>query len=54
MISVCFVLQQAEYQDILARRRYDDQLKQQSAMNEDNLKRQEESVQKQEAMRRGV
>nr|CAB3224064.1 ATPase family AAA domain-containing protein 3-like [Phallusia mammillata] len=46
--------EQAEYQDILARRRYDDQLKQQSAMNEDNLKRQEESVQKQEAMRRAT
>ncbi|CAK8672292.1 ATPase family AAA domain-containing protein 3A-like [Clavelina lepadiformis] len=46
--------EQAEYQDILARRRYDDQLKQQAAMNEDNLRRQEESVQKQEAMRRST
>ena len=48
-----FLLQQAEYQDVLARRRYDDQLQQQAAMNEDNLRKQEESVQKQEAMRRG-
>uniref|UniRef100_H2Z982 AAA+ ATPase domain-containing protein n=1 Tax=Ciona savignyi TaxID=51511 RepID=H2Z982_CIOSA len=45
--------EQAEYQDLLARRRYDDQLKQQSLMNEDNLRRQEQSVEKQEAMRRG-
>uniref|UniRef100_H2Z981 AAA+ ATPase domain-containing protein n=1 Tax=Ciona savignyi TaxID=51511 RepID=H2Z981_CIOSA len=46
--------EQAEYQDLLARRRYDDQLKQQSLMNEDNLRRQEQSVEKQEAMRRAT
>ncbi|XP_078486551.1 ATPase family AAA domain-containing protein 3-like isoform X2 [Ciona intestinalis] len=46
--------EQAEYQDLLARRRYDDQLKQQSLMNEDNLRRQEQSVEKQESMRRAT
>lgn len=46
--------EQAEYQDLLSRRRYDDQLKQQSVMNEENLRRQEESVEKQEAMRRAT
>lgn len=44
--------QRAQYQDQLARRRYDDQLLQQKKMQEDNLRKQEESVQKQEAMRR--
>jgi len=43
---------QAEYQDKLARQRYDDQLIQQRRSQEDNLKKQEESVAKQEAMRR--
>lgn len=33
--------------------RYEDQLLQQTRMNEENLRKQEESVQKQEAMRRG-
>ena len=33
--------------------RYEEQLQQQTRMNEENLKKQEESVQKQEAMRRG-
>ena len=45
--------QQADYQDILARRRHEDTLQQQKDMNDENLRRQEESVQKQEAMRRG-
>ncbi|XP_074655820.1 ATPase family AAA domain-containing protein 3-like [Tubulanus polymorphus] len=44
----------AEYQDKLARRRYDDQLVQQARMQEENLRKQEESVQKQEAMRRST
>lgn len=44
--------QRAQYQDQLARRRYDDQLVQQQRANEDNLRRQEESVAKQEAMRK--
>jgi len=44
--------QRAQYSDQLARKRYDDQLEQQKAMNEENLRKQEESVQKQEAMRR--
>ncbi|XP_064642219.1 ATPase family AAA domain-containing protein 3-A-like [Lineus longissimus] len=44
----------AEYQDKLARRRYEDQLAQQARMNEDNLRKQEESVQKQESMRRST
>ena len=42
----------AEYQDKLARQRYEDQLIQQKRSQEDNLKKQEESVAKQEAMRR--
>nr|XP_018915660.1 PREDICTED: ATPase family AAA domain-containing protein 3-A [Bemisia tabaci] len=42
----------AQYQDQLARKRYDDQLLQQQRMNEENLRRQEESVAKQEAMRK--
>jgi len=41
-----------EYQDQLARRRYEDQLVQQQKMQEENLKKQEESVMKQEAMRK--
>ncbi|KAK6176224.1 hypothetical protein SNE40_014548 [Patella caerulea] len=46
--------QRAQYQDQLARKRYDDQLIQQARTNEENLRRQEESVQKQESMRRGT
>ncbi|KAG0420935.1 hypothetical protein HPB47_003155 [Ixodes persulcatus] len=46
--------QRALYQDQLARKRYDDQLLQQQRANEDNLKRQEESVAKQEALRRST
>merc|ERR1712223_2260209 len=42
----------AEYQDKLARQRYDDQLIQQKRSQEENLRTQEESVAKQEAMRR--
>ncbi|XP_008576360.1 PREDICTED: ATPase family AAA domain-containing protein 3-like isoform X2 [Galeopterus variegatus] len=44
----------AQYQDKLARQRYEDQLKQQQLINEENLRKQEESVQKQEAMRRAT
>ncbi|KAG9260715.1 ATPase family AAA domain-containing protein 3A [Astyanax mexicanus] len=44
----------AQYQDKLARQRYEDQLRQQQALNEENLRRQEESVQKQEAMRKAT
>ncbi|XP_051551162.1 ATPase family AAA domain-containing protein 3-like [Myxocyprinus asiaticus] len=44
----------AQYQDKLARQRYDDQLRQQQHLNEENLRRQEESVQKQEAMRKAT
>ena len=46
--------QRAQYQDQLARKRYDDQLVQQQRMNEENLAKQEESVKKQEAMRRAT
>lgn len=42
----------AQYQDQLARKRYEDQLAQQQRVQEENLRRQEESVAKQEAMRR--
>lgn len=44
--------QRAQYQDQLARKRYEDQLMQQTRSQDDNLKKQEESVAKQEAMRR--
>uniref|UniRef100_A0A3Q2XII7 ATPase family AAA domain containing 3A n=1 Tax=Hippocampus comes TaxID=109280 RepID=A0A3Q2XII7_HIPCM len=44
----------AQYQDKLARQRYEDQLRQQQLLNEDNLRKQEESVQKQEAMRKAT
>ncbi|KAJ8780601.1 hypothetical protein J1605_000644 [Eschrichtius robustus] len=43
----------AQYQDRLSRQRYEDQLRQQQLLNEENLRKQEESVQKQEALRRG-
>ncbi|XP_074625363.1 ATPase family AAA domain-containing protein 3-like [Acropora palmata] len=46
--------QRAQYQDQLARKRYDDQLVQQRRMNEESLAKQEESVKKQEAMKRGT
>ena len=42
----------AEYQDKLARQRYEDQLIQQRRSQDENLKKQEDSVAKQEAMRR--
>uniref|UniRef100_A0A663LUQ0 ATPase family AAA domain containing 3A n=1 Tax=Athene cunicularia TaxID=194338 RepID=A0A663LUQ0_ATHCN len=45
---------QAQYQDKLARQRYDEQMRQQQLANEENLRKQEESVQKQEAMRRAT
>uniref|UniRef100_A0A7N8YQ44 ATPase family AAA domain containing 3A n=1 Tax=Mastacembelus armatus TaxID=205130 RepID=A0A7N8YQ44_9TELE len=44
----------AQYQDKLARQRYEDQMRQQQALNEENLRKQEESVQKQEAMRKAT
>lgn len=46
--------QRAQYQDQLARKRYEDQLMQQQRAQDDNLKKQEESVAKQEAMRRAT
>ncbi|KAJ9599170.1 hypothetical protein L9F63_010347 [Diploptera punctata] len=44
----------AQYQDQLARKRYEDQLAQQQRINDENLRRQEESVAKQEAMRKAT
>uniref|UniRef100_A0A3P8Y9L2 AAA+ ATPase domain-containing protein n=1 Tax=Esox lucius TaxID=8010 RepID=A0A3P8Y9L2_ESOLU len=44
----------AQFQDRLARQRYEDQLKQQQTLNEENLRKQEESVLKQEAMRKAT
>lgn len=44
----------AQYQDKLARQRYEEQLRQQQLLNEENLRKQEESVHKQEAMRRAT
>lgn len=46
--------EQADYQDILARRRQEDKLKQEARSNEINLAKQEESVQRQESMRRAT
>lgn len=46
--------QRSLYQDQLARKRYDDQLAQQARLNEENLRKQEESTQKQEQMKRGT
>ncbi|XP_067634220.1 ATPase family AAA domain-containing protein 3A homolog [Eurosta solidaginis] len=42
----------AQYQDQLSRKRYEDQLAQQQRVQEENLRKQEESVARQEAMRR--
>ena len=42
--------QRSQYQDQLARKRYEDQLLQQQRANEENLRKQEESVAKQEAL----
>lgn len=44
----------SQYQDQLARKRYEDQLQQQRASNEESLRRQEESVAKQEAMKKAT
>ncbi|XP_028343795.1 ATPase family AAA domain-containing protein 3 isoform X3 [Physeter macrocephalus] len=44
----------AQYQDKLSRQRYEDQLKQQQLLNEESLRKQEASVQKQEALRRAT
>lgn len=46
--------ERAQYQDRLARKRYDDQLQQQQHMQEANLRKQEESVKKQEEERRAT
>ncbi|KAK0079121.1 hypothetical protein PV325_001700 [Microctonus aethiopoides] len=46
--------QRAQYQDSLARKRYEDQLVQQQRMNDENLRRQEESIAKQEAMKKAT
>jgi len=44
----------AQYEDQLTRKRYDDQLSQQMSNQDEMLRRQEESVQKQEQMRRST
>ncbi|KAK3740943.1 hypothetical protein QZH41_017792 [Actinostola sp. cb2023] len=46
--------QRAQYDDQLARRRYNDQLDQQRKVQDENLARQEESVRRQESMRKGT
>ncbi|KAF7246567.1 hypothetical protein EG68_09620 [Paragonimus skrjabini miyazakii] len=46
--------QRADYQDMLARKRQEDQLALQARMQDESLKKQEESVKKQEAMRRST
>jgi ATPase family AAA domain-containing protein 3A/B len=46
--------QRAQFQDQLARKRYEEQLAQQQRVQEENLRRQEESVAKQEAMRKAT
>ncbi|KAI3356701.1 hypothetical protein L3Q82_003386 [Scortum barcoo] len=47
-------MKRAQYQDKLARQRYDDQLRQQQFLNEENLHKQEESIMKQEAMKKAT
>ncbi|KAL3063778.1 hypothetical protein OYC64_000166 [Pagothenia borchgrevinki] len=44
----------AQFQDKLARQRYDEQLRQQQFLNEESLRKQEESVLKQESMRKST
>ncbi|CAB1432054.1 unnamed protein product [Pleuronectes platessa] len=44
----------AQYQDKLARQRYEEQLRQQQILNDENLRKQEESVHKQESMRKAT
>ncbi|KAI4823477.1 hypothetical protein KUCAC02_012060 [Chaenocephalus aceratus] len=44
----------AQFQDKLARQRYDEQLRQQQFLNDENLRKQEESVLKQESMRKST
>lgn len=46
--------QRADYQDMLARKRQEDQLALQARMQEESLKKQEESVKRQEALRRST
>ncbi|RWS23222.1 hypothetical protein B4U80_09648, partial [Leptotrombidium deliense] len=46
--------QKAQYEDQLARKRYEDQLALQQRVNEDNLRKQEESIAKQEAIRKAT
>ncbi|KAK3105048.1 hypothetical protein FSP39_016060 [Pinctada imbricata] len=46
--------QRAQYQDQLSRKRYDDQLAQQARLNEENIRKQEESTAKQEQMRKAT
>uniref|UniRef100_T1ISF4 AAA+ ATPase domain-containing protein n=1 Tax=Strigamia maritima TaxID=126957 RepID=T1ISF4_STRMM len=46
--------QRALYQDQLARKRYEDELLQHQRMNDENLRKQEESTAKQEAMRKAA
>ncbi|THD27174.1 ATPase family AAA domain-containing protein 3-B [Fasciola hepatica] len=46
--------QRADYQDMLARKRQEDQVALQARSQEENIRKQEESVKKQEAMRRGT
>ncbi|KAH3827554.1 ATPase family AAA domain-containing protein 3-B-like [Dreissena polymorpha] len=46
--------QRSQYQDQLARKRYDDQLAQQARLNEENIRKQEQSTEKQEQMKRST
>jgi len=46
--------EQSDYQDVLARRRTEDELQYKARIAEQNLRRQEESVQKQEALRKAT
>lgn len=48
-----FLLKRADYQDQLARKRAQDELANQQRMQEELLRRQEDSVKKQESMRKG-
>ncbi len=49
----CNGFERADYQDQLARKRQEHELEAQAQMNAENLRKQEESVKRQEALRKG-
>ena len=53
-INSNFNLQRAEYQDQLARKRQEEELAAKARLQEDQLRKQEESVKRQEDLRKGM